>query len=327
MNMSFELWPKQASSFAPQVDALYIFCLGITAFFTLLIFTAIVVLAIKYRRRPGVKSVPVHTSHALEIAWTAIPFLICMVMFFWSAGLYVHMQTPPTDAMQIDVVAKQWMWKLQHPTGKREIDELHVPVGRPVKLMLTSQDVIHSFFIPAFRVKQDVVPGRYAMEWFIPTKVGEYHLFCAEYCGTQHSGMIGKVVVMDPADYQKWLVGSPGEESPVEAGQKLFTRFQCITCHGQRAPGLVGLYGSVVKLDDNSTVVADEDYLRESILAPSAKTVAGFKPGIMPTFAGTLTEEQVMDLIAYIKSLKNDGPPFQGQSAASTPAPQQEQAH
>ncbi len=231
-----------------------------------------------------------------------------MVLFFWSAGLYVHMRRAPDDAMQINVVGKQWMWKIQHPTGKREIDELHLPLGRPVKLTLASEDVIHSFYIPAFRIKQDVVPGTYESEWFTPTKIGEYHLFCAEYCGTQHSGMIGKVIVMQPSEYEAWLAGTPADQSPVAAGEKLFTQYQCITCHGQRGPGLVGLYGSKVKLIDGSTVTADEDYLRESILRPGAKIVAGFQP-LMPTYAQQLTEEQVMQLVAYIKSLRTQGAP------------------
>ena len=183
MNTSFKLWPDQASTFAPKVDALYIFLLLVTAFFTALIFALIVYLGLKYRRKPGRKPQEVHTSHALELTWSAIPFLITLVMFAWGAGLYVHMSRPPDDAMQIDVIGKQWMWKVQHPNGKREINELHVPLGRPVKLVMTSQDVIHSFFIPAFRVKQDVLPGRYTTEWFNATQIGEYHLFCAEYCG------------------------------------------------------------------------------------------------------------------------------------------------
>ena len=310
MDKGFQFWPDQASSFASQTDALYLFLIAVTTFFTLLIFAMIVILAIKYRRKPGRKPQPVHTSHALELTWTVIPLALTMVMFFWSSGLYVHMQRPPDDAMQINVVAKQWMWKIQHPTGRREINELHVPLNRPIKMIMTSQDVIHSFFLPAFRVKQDVLPGRYTSEWFTPTKVGEYHLFCAEYCGTQHSGMIGKVVVMEPTDYQAWLAGTPADVAPVAAGAKLFAQFQCYTCHGQRGPGLAGLYGSQVKLTDGRTVTADDDYLRQSIVAPNTEIVAGFQP-LMPTYAGQLTEEQVMELIAYIKSLRTEGAPQQ----------------
>lgn len=307
MDKGFQWWPEQASSFAGKVDALYLFLIAVTTFFTVLIFALIVFLSLKYRRKPGRKPQVVHTSHALELIWTAIPLGICMVMFFWSAGLYVHMQRSPDDAMQINVIGKQWMWKIQHPTGKREINELHVPANRPIKLIMTSQDVIHSFYLPSFRVKQDVLPGRYTSEWFTPTKVGEYHLFCAEYCGTQHSGMIGKVIVMEPADYQRWLAGTT-DESPVAAGARLFNQFQCFVCHGQRGPGLVGLYGTQVKLADGSTTLANENYLRESILAPNAKIVAGFQP-LMPTYAGLLTEEQTMDLVSYIKSLRTEGAP------------------
>ena len=319
MDKGFQFWPDQASNFAPKTDALYGFLILVTAFFTILIFVAIVYLALKYRRRPGRVPQVVHTSHLLEFTWTVIPLALTMVMFFWSTGLYVHMQRPPDDAMEINVIGKQWMWKIQHPTGKREIDELHVPLGRPIKLVMTSQDVIHSFFIPAFRVKQDVVPGRYTSEWFTPTKVGEYHLFCAEYCGTQHSGMIGKVVVMESGDYQSWVAGTPTDESPVAAGAKLFTQFQCFTCHGQRAPTLAGLYGSQVKLTDGRTVTADDDYLRRAILAPSTEIVAGYQP-LMPTYVNLLSEEQVMQLIAYIKSLRAEGAPQQSVPLTKPPS-------
>lgn len=308
MDTSFKFWPDQASSFAPKVDALYAFLLSITAIFTVLIFVLIVYFGLKYRRKPGVKPTEIPTSHALELTWSIIPFLLTMLMFAWGAGLYMHIRRPPDDAMQIDVIGKQWMWKVQHPNGKREINELHVPIGRPVKLIMTSQDVIHSFFMPAFRIKMDVLPGRYTTQWFNATKVGEYHLFCAEYCGNQHSGMVGKVIVMDPAKYQSWLAGVPADEAPVVAGEKLFTQYACITCHGQRGPGLVGVYNTdrhVVEDGKPITVKADDNYLRESILNPSRKIVAGFQP-LMPTYAGQLSEEQVLSLLAYIKSLKTE---------------------
>jgi cytochrome c oxidase subunit 2 len=320
MDTSFRLWPHQASTFAPKVDALYAFLLAVTAFFTVLIFVLILYFGLKYRRKPGRKPVEIHTSHLLELSWSVIPFLICLVMFAWGAGLYVHMQRPPDDAMQIDVIGKQWMWKVQQPNGKREINELHVPLGRPVKLVMTSQDVIHDFYIPAFRVKQDVVPGRYSTEWFTPTEAGEFHLFCAEYCGDQHSGMIGKVTVMEPSKYQSWLAGTPADESPVAAGEKLFTQYACITCHGQRGPGLSGVYNSkrqVIEDGKQTEVIAGDNYLRESILNPSKKIVVGFQP-LMPTFAGQLSEEQVLDLIAYIKSLNA---PVPNQPVPNQPAP------
>jgi cytochrome c oxidase subunit II len=305
MDRGFQLWPDQASSFAGKVDALYLFLLAVSGFFTLLIFVLIVYFALKYRRRPGRAPVPVKVNYKLEVTWTIIPLLLTLAMFTWGAGLFVHMKRAPDDAMQIDVIGKQWMWKIQHPNGKREINELHVPLGRPVKLMMTSQDVIHSFYIPAFRVKQDVVPGRYATQWFRPTKTGEFHLFCAEYCGDQHSGMIGKVVVMDPSKYQSWLAGTPLDQSPVAAGEKLFVQYACVTCHGQRGPGLLGVYNTprtVLEDGREHDVLADENYIRESILNPSRKIVKGFQP-LMPTYAGQLSEEQVLDLIAYIKSL------------------------
>lgn len=288
---------------APKVDLLFAFLLLVTVFFTVAIFIAIVYFAIRYRRRPGVLPEVVETDMRIEVAWTVIPLLLCMFMFAWTAKLYVDMETPPQDAMEISVVGKQWMWKIQHPEGPREINTLHVPTGRPIKLTMTSQDVIHSFFIPAFRTKQDVVPGRYTTEWFQPTTPGEYHIFCTQYCGALHSGMIGSVVVMKPSDYQAWLSGTNANESMVATGQKLFVQYACNTCHGQRAPTLAGLYGSTVHLQGGATVVADENYIRESILQSSAKIVAGYPP-IMPLFQGELSEEQVTDLVAYIKSLK-----------------------
>jgi cytochrome c oxidase subunit 2 len=303
MDTQFQLIPDQASTIAPQIDALFYFLTAVTAFFTIGIFVAIVYLGLKYRRRPGVKPQRVETNTALEITWTAIPLILCLFMFGWAAKLYVQMETPPKDAMELSVVGKQWMWKIQHPEGPREINTLHVPVGKAIKLTMTSQDVIHSFYIPAFRVKQDVVPGRYVNEWFVPTKVGEYHLFCAEYCGAQHSGMIGSVIVMEPSEYQAWLSGTAANIPIALSGERLFAEKQCNTCHGQRAPTLAGLYGNNVRLSDGSTVIADENYLRESILQPNAKMVAGYS-AIMPTYQGQLTEEQITELIAYMKSLK-----------------------
>jgi cytochrome c oxidase subunit 2 len=303
MDRQFQFIPDQASTIAPQIDALFYFLTAVTAFFTIGIFVAILYLGLKYRRRPGVKPQHVETNTQLEIAWTAIPLAICLFMFGWAAKLFVQMETPPKDAMEISVIGKQWMWKVQHPEGPREINSLHVPLGRPIKLSMTSQDVIHSFYVPAFRVKQDVVPGRYSQEWFIPSKIGEYHLFCAEYCGAQHSGMIGTVTVMEPSAYQAWLSGIGTNIPMVLSGEKLFAEKQCNTCHGQRAPTLAGVYGRRVLLNDGSTVIADENYLRESILQPNAKLVAGYPP-IMPTYQGQLTEEQITELIAYIRSLQ-----------------------
>jgi cytochrome c oxidase subunit 2 len=320
------LMPPQASTMALHVDLLYAFLVLVTVFFSTLIAVAIVTFAVKFRRRSEDESTPhIHGSIALEITWSLIPLGIVMVMFAWGAHIFVTLKRPPDDALQVNVVGKQWMWKIQHLEGRREINELHVPVGRPVKLPLTSEDVIHSFYVPAFRIKQDAVPGRYNTTWFEATKVGSYHLFCAEYCGTLHSGMIGKVVVMDPTDYQAWLAGgeggAPGEAaaaagdgvdagaSLVAAGQGLFEKHGCLACHQAGSvlgPNLAGIAGHTVELQDGTTVTADDDYLRESILNPQAKVVKGFAP-VMPTFKGQLNEEQILQLLAYIKSLGKTG--------------------
>jgi cytochrome c oxidase subunit II len=229
-----------------------------------------------------------------------------MVMFGWGAKVFFDVYRPPAGAMEIYVVGKQWMWKVQHMEGQREINELHVPVGRPVKLIMGSEDVLHSYFIPQFRVKADVVPGRLNHLWFTATKAGTYDLFCAEYCGTKHSGMIGKIIAMEPADFQAWLAGGKAEGSPVAAGEKLFTDLACITCHRSdtqgRGPMLNNLFGKTVELQGGGTAVVDEAYIRESIMNPQAKIVAGFQPA-MPTFQGLITEEQLLQLISYVKSL------------------------
>ncbi len=301
------LFPDQASSVARQVDTLYYFLTGVTLFFSVLIFSLVFYFAIRYRRRTDDElPKPIEGSLKLEIFWSVVPLALTMVMFFWGATLFYHIRRSPNDATQLFVVGKQWMWKIQHPDGQREINELHVPVGRPIKLTMTSEDVIHSFFIPAFRIKMDVLPGRYTELWFTATRAGEYHLFCAEYCGTKHSGMIGRVVVMEPADYENWLAGSPAGESLEQAGGRLFRQFNCHTCHEagptSRGPSLHEIFGKSVRLKSGATITADEGYLRESILLPNAKVVEGFEP-VMPTYQGLASEEQVMQLIAYIKSL------------------------
>jgi cytochrome c oxidase subunit II len=299
----FRLFPEQASTVSHQTDALYIFLCTITAFFTLLIFALIVGFAIKYRRRSAIAPAPVTTDMRLELLWTVIPLVIALFIFFWGARIFFYIYRPPSDSLDIHVIGKQWMWKIQHPSGRREINELHVPIGQPVRLVLASQDVIHSFYIPAFRVKQDAVPGRYAIIWFQPDKIGEYHLFCAEYCGTEHSKMIGRVIVMDQMKYQEWLAGTPTEESPAQAGAKLFRTLKCIDCHAEKAPTMAGLYGSRQRMIDGTIVEANEQYLRESILDSTTRVVAGYAP-IMPSFRGQISEEQLMHLIAYIKSLR-----------------------
>jgi cytochrome c oxidase subunit 2 len=326
MFTNFPLFPQQASVQAGQVDGIYFFMVAVTAFFSLLIATLIVVFAVKYRRRHRDDvGYAIHGSLALELLWTFIPFCIVMVMFGWGATVAFELFRPPAGAMEIFVVGKQWMWKVQHMSGQREINELHVPVGRPVKLIMGSEDVIHSFFIPAFRVKADVIPGRYNTMWFEATQPGTYHLFCAEYCGTKHSGMIGSVIAMEPADFQAWLSGGRAEDSPVQAGEKLFQDLTCNTCHltdrQGRGPVLANLFGTQVELQSGQRVTFDEAYIRESIVNPQAKVVAGFQP-IMPTFQGLVTEEQVLQLIAYVRSLSPQGTP---PAPAGTTAPTQPQ--
>jgi cytochrome c oxidase subunit 2 len=307
MFTNLPLFPHQASTMAAQVDALYFFLIAVAGFFSLLIAALVIIFAIRFRRRhPDESGTKIHGSIALEIAWSAIPLGLTMVMFVWGANVYFTLARPPRGAMEIYVVGKQWMWKVQHMDGQREINELHVPVGRPVKLTMGSEDVIHSFFIPAFRVKMDVLPGRLTTMWFEATRPGTYHLFCAEYCGTRHSGMIGSIVVMEPADFQAWLAGGAAEGSLASRGEKLFQDLACHTCHRPdtqgRGPVLDGLFGRTVELQGGATVVADENYLRESIVNPQAKIVAGFQP-IMPTFQGLITEEGLLELVAYVRSL------------------------
>ena len=321
------LFPQQASVQAGQVDAIYFFMVAVTAFFGLLIATLIVIFAIKYRRRSDDEvGVAIHGSLALELLWTVIPFFIAMGMFAWGAKVFFDLYRVPAGAMEVFVVGKQWMWKVQHASGHREINELHVPIGRPVKLNMGTEDVIHSYYIPAFRVKADVIPGRYNTMWFEATKPGKYHLFCAEYCGTKHSGMIGSVIAMEPIDYQAWLDGGKAEDSPVAAGEKLFQSQGCGSCHTagptQRGPSLAGIFGHEVKLQGGGTVTVDDAYLRESIVLPQAKLVDGYLP-IMPTFQGLLSEEQLLQVIAYVKSLRPAEGSQPAPQAPAAPAPQQ----
>jgi len=312
----FSIFPPRASTAAGQVDALYTFEMAINILMTALIFLCVFFFAIKYRRRsPDERPRPIHGSIPLEIAWSVIPFGIMLVMFVWGTRLYYDLYTPPRDALDIYVTGKQWMWKVQYPGGQREINELHVPAGRAVKVTLASEDVIHSFFVPAFRVKHDVVPGQYETVWFQATQPGRYHLFCAEYCGTNHSQMGGWVTVMDPVDYEAWLSGAPRGGSLIEQGEKLFQQYGCVSCHvldaSGRCPTLRNVYGHPVVLEDGRTVTADEAYIRESILNPNAKIVKGYRRDIMPVFQGQISEDGLLQLIAYVKSL-----------SGATPAPQ-----
>ena len=304
------LLPQQASTIAPRIDAVFFLLVGVAAFFAALIFTLIFVFAVKYRRKSETdRALPIEGSNRLEILWSVIPLGIALTSFAWGAQVYFSAYRPPSAALEVYVVGKQWMWKLQHPNGKREINALHMPVGQPLKLIMTSEDVIHSFYVPAFRVKRDVLPGRYTTFWFEATQIGEYHLFCAEYCGTEHSRMIGTVTVMEPSAFQDWLSGGESNVSLAAAGESRFQQLGCNTCHkaapDARGPVLAGLFGKSVELSNGQTVVADEAYLRESILNPNAKVVSGYKP-LMPTYQGQLNEESVLQLIAYIKSIAGE---------------------
>jgi len=324
----FPLWPARASTTAGSVDALFIFLVALAGFMSIAIFIMIVVFAFKYRRRAGHRAEQIEGSVPLEITWSAVPLAIFLTIFVWGAVIYFRERTPPRGAEEVYVVAKQWMWKLEHEQGQREINELHVPVGRDVKLIMTSQDVIHSFYVPAFRIKQDVLPGRYTTAWFHATRPGTYHLFCAEYCGTAHSGMIGQVVVMEPAQYSGWLSGGIISGSLAATGETMFQQLGCPTCHRfdiqGRGPNLQGIFGKPVQLEDGRSVIADENYIRESILSPSAKVVSGFKP-IMPTFQGLVNEEQLTALVAYVKSLTPQAGGGAGTPNISSPVEQKKE--
>jgi cytochrome c oxidase subunit 2 len=311
MREGLPLFPEQASTVAAGVDALYFFQVAVTLIMSGLIFLCVAWFAIRYRRRSeSERPRPIHGSMQLEIFWSATPLVVMMIMFYWGTDLYFRNFSPSGDALEMYVIGKQWMWKIQHPEGRREINELHVPVGRTIKLTMASEDVIHSFYVPAFRVKRDVVPGQFASVWFQSTRPGKYHLFCAEYCGNQHSGMIGWVYVMEPHDFEAWLSGGATGESMAVAGERQFQRLGCAGCHRPdskgRGPSLVGSFGRPVPLRGGQRVLFDEAYIRESVLNPQAKVVAGFEP-VMPTFQGQITEEGLLQITAYIKSLRATG--------------------
>jgi len=324
----FPLFPETASTIAPRVDFVFLVLMIITVFFTLLIGTLVIVFAIRYRKGSAAdRSHAFSTNLKLEVAWIGVPLVIVLGIFAIGTQVFVEMFIPPKDATPIYVIGKQWMWKVQHPQGRTEINEIHLPLGRPVKLIMTSQDVIHSFYIPAFRMKQDVVPGRLTSEWFQPSQVGRYHLFCAEYCGTEHSRMGGWAVVMEPADYEKWLRGSPegsgggssdANPSMASIGARLFEKYHCTGCHGAnsefRAPKLDGVYGGQVPImaangKDVQFVTADDRYIRDSIYMPKSQVVAGFDP-VMPVYKDVLKEEELLQIMEYIKSIgRKEGVP------------------
>ena len=324
MEPGIPLFPDQASTVAARVDNLYFFMIAVSAFFAVVVTVMVVFFAIKYRRRQDDEvGEPIHGSLALELLWTGIPFVIAMVMFVWGSSVYFALARVPEEALDIYAVGKQWMWKFQHREGQREINELHVPVNTPVRMIITSEDVLHDLYFPSFRVKTDAIPGRYTQVWFNATRTGTYHIFCAEYCGTKHSGMIGWVHVLTEDEYQAWLGGTDTGESLAQRGEKLFSQLACITCHSAdsagRGPALNGIWGHTVQLADGNTVTIDASYVRESILNPTAKIVAGYQP-LMPTFQGQVTEEQLLALTEYIKGLAA-ARPMPGAAAPAMPAP------
>ncbi len=310
-------FPPEASTFAREIDVLYLVTWALTIFFLGVVIVMLTVLAVVYRRNSKAdRSHPIHTHHGLELAWSIIPMILGLMIFAWGAKLYADAYKVPDNAEEIFVVGKQWMWHIQHTNGIRENNTLTVPTGRPFKLTCISQDVIHSFFIPAFRIKRDVLPGHYTSAWFEATLPGEYHLFCAEYCGTEHSRMTGTVRVLTPENYQRWLdlkgTKETVEAKPVRAksmeeeGQEIFESVGCANCHTAedtpRAPSLYALFGKKRQMQNGEILVADRDYLRANILTPNDKITAGYE-ATMPTYQGNLTEEQVNALVAYIKSL------------------------
>ncbi|HEY9857502.1 MAG TPA: c-type cytochrome [Stenomitos sp.] len=308
--LGFPLAPEQASGIAPQVDLLFWCLTGLSAAMTVGIACAIVIFVVKYH----------HTSKAdrrrrstgnwlIEFGWILIPLGLFLGFFLWGSRLYVHEASPPRGATEIFVVGKQWMWKIEHPSGRREINELHVPVGKPVVLSMISQDVIHDVYVPAFRIHHDVLPGRYMREWFTVTRPGRYHLFCSQYCGTQHAGMVGWVVAMPPAEFEAWLGTGNAQPSMLQAGATSFRELGCTGCHmgasSVRAPRLEGLYGRPVPLQGGGFAIADDQYLHDSILLPKKQIVAGYQP-VMPSYQGQIDESQVLELVAYLRSLGSE---------------------
>ncbi len=312
--MNLSLAPEQASSMAGQVDLLFYFLVLLTLGILGVVFIPMGWFLYAYRQGSNAdRTPPSFKTWKVEVVWSVIPLLIVMGIFTWSAVLWVHLKTPPTvgDALEINVIGKQWMWNVQHPEGHRELNELHVPIGRTVRLQMTSQDVIHDFYVPAFRMKEDVVPGRYTAQWFQATKLGSFHLFCSKLCGMGHAEMVGWVTVMTPTDYQSWLNNSGAQANLVARGEQLFRTLGCSGCHGEnsqiRAPSLHGLYGHPVPLDTGEIVTADDRYIHDSILLPQKQIVASYAP-IMPSYYGQIGEEEVFQLLQYIKSMAHDTP-------------------
>lgn len=302
----FALFPPQASAIAPYMDAFYFFLLLISLVGLVLVGLMVGVFSVMFRKEKNPQATHIEGSTLLEATWTIIPLALFMICFVWGALLYFRIYNPPTNAMNIYIVGKQWMWKAEHPGGQHEINALHIPVDRDVQLTMISQDVFHSFSIPAFRVKREVIPGRYSTVWFRATQAGTYHLFCTQYCGTLHSAMIGDIVAMPPDDYRKWIAGSTSGQSLAQNGERLFASLGCNSCHsgtsGARGPNLAGIYRSKLTLEGGRTVTADDEFLRGSILNPTTHQMAGYAP-IMPTYQGQVSEEGLIDLVEYIKGL------------------------
>ncbi len=305
----FAVIPPEASKIAPQVDALLVFMTLVSLVGLTLVALLVTTFSILYRRERNPVATQIEGSTLLEATWTIIPLGLFLVMFVWGSVLYFRIYTPPPNAMNIYVVGKQWMWKAEHPGGQHEINSLHVPIGQPVQLTLISQDVFHSFSLPAFRVKREAIPGRYTTVWFEATEVGTYHLFCSQYCGTSHSAMIGNVVVMTPDDYKKWLDSSTSGVSLAQNGERLFASLSCTACHNgrpdARGPSLANVYGSKLTLSNGEHVQVDDEYLRQAILNPSAHITQGYAP-IMPTYQGQISEEGIFSLVEYIKGLDSN---------------------
>jgi len=305
---NFALFPPEASKIAPQMDALYFFMVLVSLIGLTVVVLLITSFSVLYRKRRHPVAVQIEGSTLLEATWTIIPLGLFLVMFVWGAIVYFRIYTPPANAMNIYVVGKQWMWKAEHPGGQHEINSLHIPTGRPIQLTLISQDVFHSFSIPAFRVKREAIPGRYTSVWFEPTTPGTYHLFCTQYCGTNHSAMIGEIVVLSPDDYKKWLADSTSGMSLAQNGERLFATLSCNACHNgrpdSRGPSLANVFGSKLTLTNGSAVTADEAFLRQAILNPSEHVTQGYSP-IMPTYQGQISEDGVIALVEYIKNLTN----------------------
>lgn len=321
----FPLFPEQASTVAPEVDTLYFALIGLSVVFILTIGGAAVYFMARYRAKSNADRHGMQASNLkLEALFIGSALIVSLTFFFWGAHTYLKISHVPDGALEYFVLGKQWMWKVQYPQGQREINRMHVPVNRPILLRMTSQDVIHSFYVPDFRIKQDVVPGRYTTMWFEATRIGTYKLECAEYCGTNHSVMRGEVVVLSQTDYEKWLAGQTTQTSPAASGERIFARAGCSGCHDPaspvHAPDLDGLFGREVNLSNAQKIVADESYIRDSILLPEKQVVAGYAP-IMPSFEGQLSEQEIFDLVEYIKSTGGEGPKKSGTGGTSGDAP------